>query len=392
MWLAWILQPSTRALRQDDTCPSRCCRISHLNTLQQEAGTLLNQSTTFFLCWDRAVTRAGGWGSCHGRGRFWLWFVSSAGMSCDRFHPDRSWLLSSSAPLFFPWHMPEKYYFLVPPGPQEAHKASPGPPSHISCSVSSLWLLSLAAMGSRLLQLGHSSAQSGILLLSWDTWYYLGRAEIRSLPKSLEASKSQISPMVSFIQVWYLYLPPRNRRNSLTDESVFKSFVCAPSPRLLKPKTSFSKTISFSIHVRPSQRKWNQNSYLAAWQKVWWLLDTLVNVGKCFKRLPWLTGLSIKNYPHYAQVPEGPCFFPAWHLLPALRSQESECILRGIEARAGMAPPESKRQESSSLPSGRNLLSRRSMASPWLRKYLCAANHTLYWLITAFSCIQTHRC
>lgn len=176
-------------------------------------------------------------------------------MSCDRFHPDRSWLLSSSGPLFFPWHMPEKYHFLVPPGPQKAHKSSPGLPSHISCSVPSLWLLSLAAMGTRLLQLGHSSAQGGILLLSWDTWYDLGRAGIRSLPKGLEASKSQISPMVSFIQVGYLYLPPRNRRNSLTDDSVFKSFVYAPSSRLLKPKTSFSKTISFSIHVRPSQRK-----------------------------------------------------------------------------------------------------------------------------------------
>lgn len=208
-------------------------------------------------------------------------------------------------------HAREILNFLVSPGPQEAHKASPGLLSHLSCSVSSRWLLSLAATGSRLLQLGRSSAQSGILLLSWDTWYDLGRAGIRSLPKGLEASKSQISPMVSFIQVGYLYLPPRNRGNSLTDERVFKSFVYAPSPRLLKLKTSFSKTISFSFRVRPSQRKWNQNSYLAVWQKVWWLLDTLVKIGKCFKRLPWLTVLSIKNYPHYTQVPEGPCFFPA---------------------------------------------------------------------------------
>lgn len=189
-------------------------------------------------------------------------------------------------------HAREILNFLVPPGPQEAHKASPGLLSHISCSVPSRWLLSLAATRSRLLQLGRSSGQSGILLLSWDTWYDLGRAGIRSLPKGLEASKSQISPMVSFIQVGYLYLPPRNRGNSLTDENVFKSFVYAPSPRLLKPKTSFSKTISFSFHVRPSQRKWNQNS--AAWQKVWRLLDTLLKVGKCFKRLLWLTVLNIK--------------------------------------------------------------------------------------------------
>lgn len=110
-------------------------------------------------------------------------------------------------------------------------------------------------MGTGSLHFGHSSTQNGILLLSWDTWYDLSMAGIRPLPKGLEASKSQISPMVSFTQVGYLYLPLRNRRHSLTDHIVFKSFVYAPSPRLLKLKTSFSKTVSFSFHARPSLRK-----------------------------------------------------------------------------------------------------------------------------------------
>lgn len=62
--------------------------------------------------------------------------------------------------------------------------------------------------------------------------------------------------------------PEKNWFRGITFYS--KSFVYAPSPRLLKLKTLFSQTMALILFcVRTSLRKRKQNCCLPEWQKVW---------------------------------------------------------------------------------------------------------------------------
>lgn len=113
-----------------------------------------------------------------------------------------------------------------------------------------------------------------VALLGCLMWF--GKGGIRIPPRGVEAPKYQISPIVSFTQVGFLYLSPGNRGNFLTDHILFKSSVSDPSLRLLKLKTSSSQAIPISFLLRSSLSEMKAK-FLCSWvaENVathWWAL------------------------------------------------------------------------------------------------------------------------